>query len=129
MSPLVLRRELLLRWLWSITGVLVVLSATVNALRVFTGHDTLFGLSRLLDVDLEHSIPTFFSECLLVSSAGMLALISRVARRQSDPLAGYWKWLGVGFFWLALDEVAGVHEALTRPVQIALGFLPLPQRA
>jgi hypothetical protein len=31
MSPLVLCREQLLRWLWSITGVLVVLSAAVNA--------------------------------------------------------------------------------------------------
>jgi hypothetical protein len=67
-------------------------------------------LKDAFDVDEEENIPTWFSAMLLAFSALLLFTIARCKRDEHGAGAGYWKALAIGFVWLSLDEVAGIHE-------------------
>ncbi len=74
-------------------------------------------LKDTFDVDEEQNIPTWFSATLLLLSALLLFSIARVEREEQSAGAGYWKALGIGFVFLSLDEVAGIHEMLNTWVE------------
>jgi hypothetical protein len=116
-----LNRSRVMPWLWAVTGTLVALNVAVAALRDFTGHQTIFGLVPLFDVNSERSIPTFFSACILLGASSLLLLITKAKCARHDRFGFHWAVLAVGFFLLAMDEVAGFHERMTRPVNIVFG--------
>jgi hypothetical protein len=116
-----LSRRRIMPWLWAVTGTLVALTLSVNALRHITGRETIFGLVPLFDVDSERGVPTFFSACLLMGAASLLWLIAKVKRVRQDPFRSHWTVLAAGFFFLAMDEVAGFHEQMVRPVNLVFG--------
>jgi hypothetical protein len=105
-------RQRIMPRLWLIAGVLIALHLIVNAISSLTGHVTLLGAVPLFNVDNEQSVPTFFSACLLLGAAGLLRLIAAIKQAQRAPFAAQWAGLALGFFLLALDEVAGFHERL-----------------
>lgn len=62
------------------------------------------------DLDEEESIGTWFST-LLLFMAGLLSLLqARFLQGSGDRWGLCWQLLGIGFFILSLDEVAGFHE-------------------
>jgi hypothetical protein len=80
----------------------------------------------VLDVNTEQTIPATFSALLLVAAGGLAVLAGGMrAMRVSDRT--WWKWLGVVFLALALEEVAAIHDTfqdlIGLPGQIVL--LPL----
>lgn len=65
---------------------------------------------ELLALDAEKNVPTYFSTMLLVSAAGLLALISVVQSRARDRYRFHWVGLALAFVYLSMDEFIGLHE-------------------
>lgn len=69
-------------------------------------------LGRLFDLDRETSLPTWYSTVLLFS----VALCSLgIAKRTPGPGPDrrFWRFFGLVFGFLSLDEAACIHESLT----------------
>ena len=90
-------------------------------MRLGFGHDMVYGLVPLFDVDIERNIPTFFSVCLGLCSATLFTIIALDARNRGDRDAIYWFVLAVGFLFLSYDEGFQVHEKLIAPMRAMLG--------
>lgn len=82
------------------------------------GHDHVFGLTRLFDLDEEANLPTWFSSLLLLVAAVLLARIAADASR-GNGAAHYWWVLAAGFALMSIDEVAMVHELFNDPQRIS----------
>jgi hypothetical protein len=74
------------------------------------GRDHLMGMRKLLDVNTERSIPTWFSIVQLTASSALLAVIAASKRARMDRFAPYWWLLSAGFAYLSLDESVQLHE-------------------
>lgn len=114
---------------WMTTFALAGISLFVNWQRYRGGHGNLLGFVDFFDVDHEQSLPTFFSVCLLLGATAVVAGIASVERRRADRFATHWRWLAIGFFGLALDEIAGLHKKLTPFTHWLLGRYPLAPRS
>lgn len=78
-------------------------------------------LLRLIDLDAEQSLGTWFSVMLLGTAALLLALTSYLARRRGDPLSHYWVGLSALFVLLSIDEACSVHEMAIAPMSELVG--------
>jgi hypothetical protein len=114
----------LVRSLAVIAVLLVLLSSAFWIVRILTGHDEIFGLVGLFDLDGERNLPSFFSGCLFLLNALLFVLVARAAPGGTSRTS--WLALAGLFLFLSFDELFGVHERLTTPVREALhtsGFL------
>jgi len=77
----------------------------------FAGLYSRHGIFRTLDVDVESSIPTWYSSLALAFASALLALIVRelMARKETRDVPR-WFALAAGFLFLSIDEIAGFHE-------------------
>ncbi len=64
----------------------------------------------ILDLDEEESFGTWFSSGILAFAGLLLLVEARAARAGEDRWHRWWGVLAVGFFFLSMDEVVGVHE-------------------
>lgn len=112
------------RVLGALAVLIVLANITGQVARYTFGHTSVYGLVNLTSVDEEHSIPTTFSVLLLALTTLLLSLIATLKKRQRHTDAFKWRVLCCLFAWLTLDEGAGIHELLTRPVQESLTALP-----
>lgn len=87
----------------------------------FLGHDNLFGMTMMFDVDRERNVPAVFSFLLLLIAAVLLAVIARKQPSGSKPSAALWAGLSAVFFYLMADEGFSVHEYIGSLVADALG--------
>ncbi|GJM12921.1 MAG: hypothetical protein DHS20C12_13240 [Pseudohongiella sp.] len=71
-------------------------------------------LLQLFDLDEENNLPTWFSSFLLLNNAFFLALVARFPDAH-DRLQ--WTLMSAGFFILAIDEVAGLHETFNSSIE------------
>ena len=85
------------------------------------GHDTVYGLVNLFDVDREHNIPTYFSVLLMLFAVLLLAVIAILSGEQRASHVSKWAVLSFGFLFMAFDEAFQVHERLISPVRTLLG--------
>ncbi len=99
------------RMLGGAAVVLLVVHVTIQVLHYRVG-EVHWLLKDTFDVDEEQNVPTWFSAMLLLISALLLFTIAGVKRDEQSADVGYWKALAIGFVWLSLDEVAGIHEIL-----------------
>ena len=113
--------SVVIRWLIGSAILLAIAGAAVELIRFYTGHDSLYGLSRLFDLGQEANVPTFFSALLLLTASSLLTIISFAKWQSSDRFAKHWTTLAAGFFYLALDESAQIHELLILPMRTLLG--------
>ena len=67
---------------------------------------------ELLDLDEEQSFGTWFTVVILLFAARLLLLQARRLRKAKLPRHMAWRILGLGFCFLSLDEVVGLHETL-----------------
>ena len=92
-----------------------------------TGHDHIFGLVPLFDLNHENNVPNFFSGSLFLLNAVLVWLVSQLPTLTHRSKV--WVSLAAVFVFLSYDELFGVHEQLTRPMREALhttGFLYYP---
>jgi hypothetical protein len=76
-------------------------------------------LLQLFDVDQENNLPTWFSELLLLISSACLFVCARRKRAVGDAWTGHWYVLCVGFFAMAIDEIAGIHESVNSIIVVS----------
>ncbi len=74
---------------------------------------------RLFNVDKEMNIPTLYSSCTMIIASLLLGLIARIHFKKHEA---YFSWAGLSFIFLflALDEMAELHEMLVGPVRHSL---------
>lgn len=103
-----------LRVLYVMVAVLVVLASAHFVLLIllaFSGGE-LLGLPRILDMGREANIPTYWSAAVLMAAGILPLLIARDAQRLGQPFVGHWAFLGLGFIYISVDEVAQIHESV-----------------
>lgn len=110
-----------LRLLGVLAAFLLVASLTGQWIKFTYGHDIIYGLVPLFNVDAEANIPTFFSVCLGFINAALLCIIALAAGRRNRRESIYWACLSAGFLCLAYDEGFQVHEMLVAPMRRILG--------
>ena len=91
---------------------LIIAHVTVEYIRFFQGHDVLLGFERLLNLNYENNIPTWYSSSALLLSAMLLAVIALVNKREGKPYTLQWFVLAAIFLYLSLDEAASLHESM-----------------
>ena len=69
-------------------------------------------LTRLTNIDIEGSIPNWFSTSLMLASAGLLALIAYVMQRSGNRYARHWGGLSAIFVYLSIDENVSIHNVM-----------------
>jgi len=85
--------------------------------RCFLGHDYVFGLVPLFDLDVEGNIPSLFSSVSILLCSGLLYIIGTAHMKDNNKESYYWKGLAAIFLFLALDEGAAIHERLVGPMK------------
>jgi len=86
----------------------------------YLGHDTVFGIVPLFDLDKEKNIPTFYSSVLLLFCSLLLAITAFVTKKKGKHDFHYWIGLAVIFLFLSIDEFTTIHELLIEPLRSAL---------
>jgi hypothetical protein len=88
----------------------------VKTVALVSGHDYIFGLVPMFDLDAERNLPTLFSALLFVLS-GVLSAVLWVAGRARHTPGIMWLVLAGVFVFLGVDEFVGLHERLDRSLQ------------
>jgi hypothetical protein len=95
----------------AVVATLVVLGAAAAVARA---RDLAFpgakGLLALFHLDSEFNVPAIVSVLGLAACGVLLMIVGACLAQRALPDATRWRWLGVGFLYLALDEGARVHE-------------------
>jgi hypothetical protein len=125
MNQIVLNSSVVARALGAVAFLLVLASIGGQLTKYLLGHDTVYGLVRLFDLDEEQNIPTLFSVLLLFCAALLLTIITVLKKKQKDPDVSKWAILAFGFLFMAVDEASSIHEELAMPVPGLLGDGPL----
>lgn len=84
---------------------------------------------RLVWLDGECNIPSWFSSCLLFIASVLLGLITLAQRQRRDGFLGRWLLLCLIFAFLSLDETAQLHELSIAPIRDSFhtsGYLLYP---
>jgi hypothetical protein len=63
-------------------------------------------------LDREANVPSWFSSALLLTAAGLLALVALDALARKAPWRRHWAGLSLVFVVLSLDETAEIHERI-----------------
>src|SRR5690606_38530279 len=104
----VLTPAMIVRFLLLCIGVLLLAGTIVAALAVGFGVQN--RLTHLFDLDVELSIPAFFSALMLLAAGCLLAAIALEHTRRARGWQRHWWLLSFVFFCLAFDEAASIHE-------------------
>jgi hypothetical protein len=104
-----------------ILGIVVLGLSLAHAAGLFSrfvlGHDTVFGLVDLFDLNSEKNLPTFYASASLLLCAGLLSLLARMRWPNREWV--FWAFLAVVFAFLSYDEAVEIHEGLIQPLQTA----------
>ena len=73
-------------------------------------------LVKLLNVNLEANLPTYFSALVLLGNAILLAFIAYGSKVIGEK---FWHWIGLSaiFVFISLDEMIQIHEQLRAPME------------
>jgi hypothetical protein len=84
-------------------------------IKFFYGHDVQFGFVRLLALDGEDNLPSWYSSVQLLFSSAALGIIGLSRKQEKNPYSWQWLTLSVLFLCLSIDEAASIHE-MTAPL-------------
>jgi len=73
----------------------------------------------VLSVNIEESIPTWYSSLALFLAASLLGWIALIKLIHREPFRVYWLGLALIFVYLSADEGAALHETASAPLQSA----------
>jgi hypothetical protein len=89
--------------------------------RYMFGHDSVYGMVQLFNVDGERNVPTFFTVMLAFCAVLLLTTIGLADKRREKNDSRYWFALAAGFAFLGYDEAFQVHEQLILPMRKLMG--------
>ncbi len=108
----------LMRGLWIIVGALIGIHVGLSFIH-YQLHELPWHLRQIFDVDEEDSFPTWYSAMALFLTSGVLWVNARIQRQAQSPLRWHWSGLALGFLFLSIDEIAGMHETLNSVIEIS----------
>lgn len=108
--------------LGSIVVVLLALHLAVSLYNHQVNYTLPQHLTRVMGVDVENSIPTWYSSMLLFVCCGLLSAIAFLKKRTRDRYTRHWQGLAVLFLLMSLDEAASLHETLDRALKVWLNL-------
>jgi len=71
--------------------------------------------TRMINMDREMNLPTWYEAGLLTVSGFLLGIIAKRKRDLQDPFRRDWRLLSRIFYLMAIDEVVGIHELFILP--------------
>lgn len=80
--------------------------------RFVLGHDHVFGLIRLFNLNEEDNVPSLYSGLTSILSAALFLMIGITKRKESAPYAWHWIGLCFAFLFIASDELFYFHERI-----------------
>ena len=95
---------------FAIVTVVIALGLFAYVFAELTGHNSLFGFLRLLDVHSEQSIATYVSAINLLLASILIFIVYGYEKTNKLNGAGYWLFLSIVFLYLSVDESASIHE-------------------
>lgn len=107
----------LLRWLWSTAGVMLAGHLVVLYLYLEHGVSRDWGIPRHFDLNSEASFASFFQASPLLIAALVTLALAAHYRLQEAPLAGRWAAMSGLFLFMAIDELAQIHDLFTGPLR------------
>ncbi len=81
----------------------------------FMGPNSYHELWSRFDLDLEQSVPTWFSALILFAAGFFLWSIAAEKRRRHDRFRKHWSGLSLIFLLLSMDEIASFHNRVHMP--------------
>lgn len=108
----------LVKALAATAAALVVVHLTFVGVRALTGHDYVYGLMPLFDLNGEDNLPSFFTGSLFLVNAVLVLFVAGSATGSRSR--SVWLLLSGLFVFLSFDDFCSVHERLTEPVRNAL---------
>ena len=112
--------------LFATIGLLIFLHISFQALVYTDSFEDFLPLADRFNVDLEQSIPTWFSQTLLFVAAILLFSIGAIKYSVRDSFVWHWLALGAVFLYFSLDEGATLHETLNEYMKLAFTGLSGP---
>lgn len=100
---------------------LILASTLGQFIRIFTGHERVYGFIPLFYVDQEVNFPSFFSMFILLSASTLLTIIYVLEKKRFSTYVSYWGTLALGFLLMSIDEIISLHERLTWPIRKLFG--------
>lgn len=112
--------------------VLIYIAVALASLSFVSGLIWFAGLGpwvRIINVDNDLSLPSWFSAVLLLFSSALLAVIAYSKKSETSPRYGrHWAALAIIFLFLCCDEMIRIHERIANvlvwPALDALGIVP-----
>jgi hypothetical protein len=111
-------------WLGMLIAFLLLAHDIVIAIGAFTGHQRLYGLTPLFNLDDEQNIPTLFSSLLDFGAAALCVLLWRIGAPRG-PRDAMWVVLAGALAWVGIDEFCSIHESIVKPLQNEFHFTGL----
>ena len=90
-------------------------------LRIYSGHDRVYGLLPMFNLDKEYNFPSYFSMFILLSASVLLTLIAILEKKRFSTFVSHWVILALGFLYISIDEIISLHEYLISPIRELLG--------
>ncbi len=107
----------LLRWLWTTAGVMLAGHVVVLYLYLEHGVSRDWGIPRHFDLNAEANFAAFFQASPLLISALVTVALAAHYRARKAPLAGRWAAMSGLFLFMAIDELAQLHDLFTGPIR------------
>jgi hypothetical protein len=103
--------------LLTVVAVLIGLSLAGQCAKHLFGHTMLKGFVPAFYVDMESSVPTWYSSMALAMAGLLLTLIAAAKFKAGDSYRWHWATLGILFVLLSVDEIAMIHELPIEPLR------------
>lgn len=100
------------RLLLGSTALVSVLGLGVELLKARLKLKDTRGALPLFSLSYEQNLPTFYTCALLLFCALLLALIASSERKKASAYVHHWRFLALGFLYIAFDELVSIHEGL-----------------
>lgn len=118
-------RRSLPKWLWAIAALLVV-SHVVFMIVHYRITEIPCGLRELFDLEENESLGGFFTTLILMF-AGLLVLYhARQSHEENRAIRILWLMLGIGFFFLSIVNIVGLHRIMSALPDVSWTVLATP---
>lgn len=97
----------------SVVAALVTAGLTGHLVHYFTGHDYVFGLRPLFNLNAENNVPSIFSGLAILGCAVILFVLYFRYKATERSGSTFFMLFGFLFVYLACDETFSFHEKLT----------------
>lgn len=109
-------------FLTALTVLLLIAHLAAEAVRTTVGQDLPDRATGIWNLDEENNIPTWFASMLLALAGFSLIFVGLMKYQARDR--HFWQWFAIALIplFLSLDDMAQLHEALSRPLSDEYGL-------